>query len=80
MNDDFEDDDELDDITTIYNLGKGGLGENSNLCSPESTEQIRRAMEKGLRESRRNHKEAGVPMIISRDGKIVYLQPDEIEI
>ncbi|HLA95916.1 MAG TPA: hypothetical protein VK612_09360 [Pyrinomonadaceae bacterium] len=80
MDDDFEDDDELDDITAIYDLGKGGLGENFNLCSPEMTEKIRRAMEEGLREARRKHKEAGVPMVISRDGKIVYIQPNEIEI
>ena len=37
MDDDFEEDDELDDITAIYDLGKGGLGENFSLCSPEMT-------------------------------------------
>ena len=78
MDDDFEDDYELDDITAIYDLGKGGLGENFSLCSPEMTERISRAFEQGLREARRKHKEAGVPMVVSRDGKIVYVQPDEI--
>ncbi len=80
MDDDFEDDDEFNDITAIYDLGKGGLGENFNLCSPEMTEIIRRALEKGIKEARRKHKEAGSPMVISRDGKVVYLQPDEIEV
>jgi hypothetical protein len=78
MNDDFEDCDELD-ITAIYDLGTGGLGENFNLCSPEMTEIIRRAFENGINEARRRHKEAGVPMVIERDGKIIYLQPDEID-
>ncbi len=79
IEDDY-DEDELDDITAIYDLGKGGLGENFNLCSPEMTEIIRRAFATGLKEARRKHKEAGVPMVISRDGKTAYIQPDEIDV
>lgn len=79
MDDDFEDDEDFPDITAVYDLGKGGLGENFNLCNPEVTERIRLAFEKGLKEARRKHKEAGVPMVISRDGKIVHIQPDEIK-
>jgi hypothetical protein len=76
MDYDFEDDEEFPDITAIYDLGKGGLGEDFNLCSPEMTEQIRRAFDKGFEEACRKHKEAGVPMVVFQDGKIVYLQPD----
>jgi len=72
--------DEDFDISAVYDLGKGGLGENFNLCSPEMTEAIRLAFEKGLKEARRKHKETGVPMVIWRDGKIVHVQPDESEI
>ncbi len=78
MDNDFEDDEDFPDITAVYDLGKGGLGENFNLCSPGMTERIRLAFEKGMKEARRKHKEAGVPMVISRDGEIVYIPPDEI--
>ena len=44
------------------------------------TEIIRNAFEKGLKEARRRHKEAGIPMVVSRTGEIVYIQPDEIEV
>lgn len=77
---DPEDEDELTDITAIYDLGFGGLGEKFNLCNPETAERIRLAFAAGLREERRKHKEAGVPMVVSRDGQIVYIQPDEIEV
>lgn len=60
------------DISAIYVLGKGKF----DLNSPETDEAIRRAM----KEARRKHKEAGVPMVVSRDGKIVHIQPDDIEI
>lgn len=43
------------------------------------TEIIRLAFEKASKEVRRKHKEAGVPMVISRNGEIVYIQPDEID-
>ncbi len=72
--------DEDFDISAVYDLGKGGLGENFNLCSPKMTEAIRLAFEKGLKEARRKHKEAGVPIVVSRNGEIVYIQPDEIEV
>lgn len=44
------------------------------------TERIRLAFEKGMKEARRKHKEAGVPMVIWQNGKIVYIQPDEIKL
>ena len=72
------DEDDLTDVSAIYDLGNGGLGENFSLFSPEMTEIISRAFENGIKEARRKHKEAGVPMVVSRNGKIVYLQPDEI--
>jgi hypothetical protein len=68
--------DEDIDISAIYVLGNKTI----DFCSSEASEIIRRAMEKAAKEVRRKHKEAGVPMVISRDGKIVYLQPDEIEV
>ena len=72
--------DEDFDITAVYDLGKRGLGENFSLCSPEMTEKIRLAFEEGLMEARRKHKDAGVPMVVARNGKILYIQPDEIEV
>ena len=42
----------------------------------EITEASRRA----VREALLMHKRAGNPVAISRDGKVVILQPDEIEI
>lgn len=49
MDDDFEEDEDFPDITAVYDLGKGGLGENFNLCSPEMTEKIQLAFEKALK-------------------------------
>ena len=72
--------DEDFDISAVYDLDKDGLGENFNLSSPEMTEAIRLAFEKGLKEARRKYKEAGVPMVVSENGKIKYIQPDEIEV
>jgi hypothetical protein len=80
MDDEFEEDEESPDITAVYDLGNGGLGDDFNLCSPEMTEKIRIAFEKGFKEACRKHKEAGVPMVTSRDGKIVYIQPEDIEV
>ena len=79
-NGDHEDEAPENDITAVYDLGNGGLGENFNLCSPGMTERIRLAFEEGMREARRKHKEAGVPMVISRNGEIVYIQPENIGI
>ncbi len=53
---DVYDEDDLNDISAIYDLGKSGLGENFDLCSPEMTEKIRLAFEIGLTEARRTHK------------------------
>lgn len=68
--------DEDFDISAIYVLGNGKF----DLNSPETSEKIDRAIKMAMKEARRKHKEAGVPMVIERDGKIVYLQPDEIEV
>jgi hypothetical protein len=68
--------DEDFDISAVYELGNGEF----DLSSPEMDETIHRAFAEGLKKARRKHKEAGVPMVIWRDGKIAYIQPDEIEI
>jgi hypothetical protein len=68
--------DEDFDISAVYELGPGTF----DLSSPEMDEVIRRAFAEGLKEARRKHKEAGVPMVVEKDGKILYIQPDEIEI
>ena len=72
----MNDDDEDVDISAIYVLGDKGI----DFGSSEASEIIRRAMEKAAKEVRREHKESGVPMVISRYGKVVYLHPDEIDI
>jgi len=66
--------DEDFDISAIYLLGKGKF----DLNSPEMDEIIRRAFEEGLKKARRTYKEAGVPMVASREGEVVYIQPNEI--
>jgi len=43
-------------------------------------EEINRAYERAVREALKRHKVAGNAVAISRDGKVVLLQPDEIEI
>ena len=68
--------DEDFDISAIYVLGKGKF----DLNNSETSEKIDQAIEETMKEVRRKHKEAGVPMVIARDGKIVHIQPDEIEV
>ncbi len=41
---------------------------------------VKGAIEKGVREALVRHKQAGNPVAVSRDGKVVILQPDEIEV
>jgi len=43
-------------------------------------EEINRAYERAVREALKRHKVAGNAVAISRDGKVVLLQPDEIEV
>ena len=43
-------------------------------------DEINRAYERAVRAALRKHKLAGNPVAISRDGKVVLLQPDEIEV
>lgn len=69
------DDDDID-ISAIYVLGDKKI----DLGSREGREIINNALQEAARELRRKYKEAGVPMVIERNGKVVYLQPDEIDI
>jgi len=43
-------------------------------------EEITKACERAVREALRKHKQAGNPVAVARDGKVILLQPDEIEI
>jgi len=43
------------------------------------SEEINGAYERAVREALLMHKRAGNPVPIERDGKLVWLQPDEIE-
>ena len=43
------------------------------------SEEINKAYERAVREALLMHKRAGNPVPIERDGKLVWLQPDEIE-
>lgn len=43
-------------------------------------EEMSKACERAVREALLKHKKAGNPIAVSRDGKVVILQPDEIEI
>jgi hypothetical protein len=44
------------------------------------SDEINRAYERAVREALLMHKRAGNPVAIERDGKVVILQPDEIDI
>ncbi|MEO6334074.1 MAG: hypothetical protein ABIO91_03750 [Pyrinomonadaceae bacterium] len=44
------------------------------------SDEINKAYERAVREALLRHKQAGNPVAISREGKVVILQPDEIEI
>ncbi len=44
------------------------------------SDEINRAYERAVREALIKHKKAGNSVVISRDGEIVTLTPDEIEI
>jgi len=41
-------------------------------------ENITKALAQGVREALLNHKQAGKSVVIWRDGKVVWLKPDEI--
>lgn len=41
---------------------------------------VNAAISKGVREALLRHKRAGNPVAVSKDGKVVILQPDEIEV
>lgn len=41
-------------------------------------DEISKACERAVREALLKHKRAGNPVAVSRDGKVVILQPDEI--
>jgi len=44
------------------------------------SDEINRAYERAVREALLKHKRAGNPVPIERDGKLVWLQPEEIEV
>lgn len=44
------------------------------------SEEINKAYERAVREAVTKHKKAGNSIVVSRDGKVVILRPDEIEV
>lgn len=44
------------------------------------SDEINKAYKRAVREALLKHKQAGNPVAVERDGKLVILQPDEIEI
>lgn len=44
------------------------------------SKEINKAYERAVREALSKHKQAGNSVVTSRNGKVVTLQPDEIEI
>jgi hypothetical protein len=43
-------------------------------------EKITQALAKGVRDALLKHKQAGNPIVVWRDGKIVWLDPEEIPV
>lgn len=44
------------------------------------SEEINRAYERAVREALQKHKQAGNPVAVERNGELVILQPEDIEI
>ena len=44
------------------------------------SEEINIAYERAVKEALRKHKQAGNPVPIERDGKLVWLQPEDMEV
>ncbi len=44
------------------------------------SEEINKAYERAVREALLKHKQAGNPIAVERDGKVVILLPDEIDV
>lgn len=44
------------------------------------SDEINKAYERAVRDALLKHKRAGNPVAVERDGRLVILQPDEIEI
>lgn len=42
-------------------------------------ERVTEALAAGVREALKKHKQAGNPVVIWRDGKMVWLKPEEIQ-
>ena len=72
----FEEDEDID-ITAIYILGDG-TRELRILRRPR--EETERLLAMATREALLMHKREANPIAVERDGKLVILQPDEIEI
>lgn len=43
-------------------------------------EKITDALATGVREALKKHKQAGNPVVVWRDGKMVWLKPEEIQV
>ena len=62
------------------------MGTNEELADPHDdlfirySDQINKAYERAVREALLRHKLLGNPVAVWRDGKVVLLQPDEIEV
>jgi len=43
-------------------------------------DRITQALADGVREALKKHKQAGNPVVVWRDGKMVWLKPEEIQV
>ena len=43
-------------------------------------DRITQALAEGVREALKKHKQAGNPVVVWRDGKMVWLKPEEIQV
>jgi hypothetical protein len=46
----------------------------------QDSDLVRKAMERGIRRAVWEHKQLGNPVCVMRDGKIIWLQPHEIDV
>ena len=57
-----------------------GHGKPSMIQRIRDREGVRQAIRKGVQEALRVHKRLGHPIVTERDGKVVWIRPEEIEL
>lgn len=60
--------------------GNNEVGKNGQDIFAKYGDEISKACERAVREALLKHKQAGNPIAVARNGEVVTLQPDEIDV